>query len=794
MTNDDLETPVPFGRYTLEHRLATGGMAEIFLARQEGPGGFSRELVIKRILPHYAGEAGFVEMFLDEAKLAARLNHPNIVPIYDFGEVDGSWFLAMELVRGPDLRNVLEAEQAADVLLPFGTLARIIADAAQGLEHAHRLVDDKGKALNIIHRDISPSNIIVSYDGVTKILDFGIAKADQTSHKTRTGFIKGKFAYMSPEQIQGDPLDARADIYSLGIVLFELCARRPPFAEDSDFRLMRTICENPAPSPREFAPDVPEALEKIILKAIAKDREDRFRSGRELAIALERFAISHGGPVSIFDVSEALLDLKEAYGEPLTVLAQAGLTDGSGNQESIRVEKPAIEGDKGDSASGVGAEDALPAAASGPSSPDSPDEEMLSARGSSPGADDATVLRPGLPRSNEADKSHDSAPAAGDDATVLRPGLPRSTSDGDGEAPSGSAPNDRTVESPGLPGGVAYGHDPKPGKAVPSGTLAEPTNVTARPPLPARGTKKKGFAARYWPIGAAVGVLAAFAVLIGFVTAKPEDADHDAKPFSVTDVAKTGKESAEQKAPLEGDQLAVGPEDGSDEIIDDPLSADPESDFQDEDAIATTDGELSPALQPPDGEATPPGHQELLDGPERSSTPESPLAATGPTALDAPSPAPARPARDPDRKSSAPQAPATGYVMVQSRPWSNIHFGDEVLGSTPLRVELPVGRQEIVLRHPESGLERSVTVQVRRGQTSRASVSLGEGRVAFLVRPYGEVWIGGEKRGMTPMPPLVLPAGRHTIELVHPETGRRKQESIEVLHDETVTLRVDLSD
>ncbi|RMG20180.1 MAG: serine/threonine protein kinase, partial [Deltaproteobacteria bacterium] len=296
----------PFGRYILERRIALGGMAEIFLARQEGPRGFSRRLVIKRILPHLADDPGFQAMFLDEARLAARLSHPNIVPIFDFGEVDGSFYLAMELVRGPDLRRLYNGAAVSRFPLSFAMTAKICAGVAEGLHYAHTLADEDGSPLHIVHRDISPSNVIVSIDGVPRILDFGIAKAASRSYKTQSGTIKGKFAYMPPEQIQGHAVDGRADLYALGVVLYQLVTGRTPFLGETDFDLMRAIVDEDPPPPRRFNADIPEALEAIILCALEKSPGDRFASGREMAAELERFVLAHGGPVSTFDIAEAL--------------------------------------------------------------------------------------------------------------------------------------------------------------------------------------------------------------------------------------------------------------------------------------------------------------------------------------------------------------------------------------------------------------------------------------------------------------------------------------------------------
>jgi serine/threonine protein kinase len=214
------------GRYTLDSKLAVGGMAEVFLATQSGPRGFEKVCVVKRMLPHLADEENFVRMFLDEARLAAQLNHPGIAQIFDFGEVNGSYFLAMEYVPGDSLRKIVKDHGRRGAFIPPAYCARMVADAAAALHYAHNAVGTNGQPLKVIHRDVSPQNILLGSTGVVKLIDFGVAKARSATQKTAEGLVKGKFAYMSPEQIRGQPLDQRSDIFSLGLVLYELLATR----------------------------------------------------------------------------------------------------------------------------------------------------------------------------------------------------------------------------------------------------------------------------------------------------------------------------------------------------------------------------------------------------------------------------------------------------------------------------------------------------------------------------------------------------------------------------------------
>jgi len=211
-----------FGNYQLIKKLATGGMAEVWLAKQTGIEGFNRHVVIKRILPHLAEDPEFVQMFLNEARIASRFNHPNIGQIYDLGEKDGQYYIAMEFIHGEDLGRVMRRAWSTGQWVARHIALRIVADACGGLYYAHTRNDDQGRPLKVVHRDISPQNILISFDGAVKVLDFGIAKASDQVSSTKSGAIKGKFAYMAPEQAAGKVLDARSDIFALGLVLYEL--------------------------------------------------------------------------------------------------------------------------------------------------------------------------------------------------------------------------------------------------------------------------------------------------------------------------------------------------------------------------------------------------------------------------------------------------------------------------------------------------------------------------------------------------------------------------------------------
>ncbi len=268
-------------------------MAEIFLASHSGPEGFKKHLAIKRILPYLNDDSDFVTMFLDEARLVARFSHPNIVQIFELGRVEGSYFLAMEFVNGVSLSKLMKACRKKNITMPLEYAVKVISYACEGLEYAHSFTDSDGTPLNLIHRDVSPQNLMLSYDGVVKVLDFGIAKAASNSYQTRTSSLKGKAAYMSPEQIiQKGGLDRRSDIFSLGIVLFELVTGHRPFRGDTELELMMSIVKKPAPDPRTFNETIPTDIVRILSRALEKNRQKRYQSSLQMRQALEEFLLN----------------------------------------------------------------------------------------------------------------------------------------------------------------------------------------------------------------------------------------------------------------------------------------------------------------------------------------------------------------------------------------------------------------------------------------------------------------------------------------------------------------------
>ena len=287
-----------YGRYELLAKLATGGMAQVFLARQSGPEGFEKLVVVKRILSHLAENEEFVRMFLQEAKTAARLNHPGIAQIFDLGKVGDSFFITMEYVHGEDFRRVVKQTNAEGRTLPIPLAVRMVIGACEGLDFAHAKNDEQGRPLGIVHRDVSPQNLLVTFEGQVKVIDFGIAKAADSASNTRTGVLKGKYSYMSPEQAEGQKVNRRSDVFALGIVLYELVTQQRLFRRASDLATIQAVIACVVPRPTEVNPSIDPALEGILLRALEKDREKRTPTAGQLQLELEEYLLSHQQPGS----------------------------------------------------------------------------------------------------------------------------------------------------------------------------------------------------------------------------------------------------------------------------------------------------------------------------------------------------------------------------------------------------------------------------------------------------------------------------------------------------------------
>ncbi len=281
-----IDLPLQYGRYLLQQRLGRGGMAEVFRATVEGPGGFSRSVAIKRILPEYGQDEWFTRMIADEARIVSRLAHPNIVQILDTGQIDDSWFIAFELVDGTDLFQLLQRIYARGQALPPHFACFIVAEVAAALDHAHSRRDEQGQPLGIVHRDVSPQNVLLSWLGEVKLGDFGIARAKERSSDTQAGTIKGKIYYMSPEQARGERVDHRSDLFSAGILLYEALCTQPLYDDDDALHLLETVGAGRWKWPSDAELRIPAELRQVVTTALTPDVNLRFQSGRTMREAI----------------------------------------------------------------------------------------------------------------------------------------------------------------------------------------------------------------------------------------------------------------------------------------------------------------------------------------------------------------------------------------------------------------------------------------------------------------------------------------------------------------------------
>jgi serine/threonine-protein kinase len=293
-------------RYRVIDRLEAGGMAEVFRGEQLSVQGFKKQVAIKRVLPHLAQNKSFIRMFLDEARLGARLTHANIVTVFDIGAADNTYFIVMEFVDGANLKHVLETLKKLGQRPGIKELLYIGLEICKGLSHAHNLRDENGKMLHIVHRDISPPNILITRGGEVKVTDFGLAKATTQLEKTDPGVVKGKFSYLSPEAAMGKEVDARADIFAVGILLWEAIAGKRLFLGESDYETVKRVQRAEVPSLRTTHPEIDEQLDKLLQKAMAKDRDDRFQTAQDLGDAIADYLFQHRLKVTSYDIARMM--------------------------------------------------------------------------------------------------------------------------------------------------------------------------------------------------------------------------------------------------------------------------------------------------------------------------------------------------------------------------------------------------------------------------------------------------------------------------------------------------------
>lgn len=337
-----VERPKRIGKYEILAGLNTGGMAELSLAMTTGPGGFRKFAALKRILPHVQPNEEFVRMFLDEARITAMLSHPGIAQVHELGDEGGELYIAMEFVPGQDVSRIVRACRKLGKRPPAGLACMVVRDVCLALHYAHGFKDPSGRPSPVVHRDVSPKNVMVTYEGTVKMVDFGIALAKGRLESTAAGTVKGTANYMSPEQIQARPLDGRSDLYSAGVILHELLCGQRLFQGGNDAAVLQAIMHGEVQSPRELNPQVPPGLSEVVMKAISKKREDRFLSGKEMARAIE--AVSAG---TLYDPEDAAGFMRQLFKERISqIRSLLDLSSPSVDSKRLRLAAGALEEDE----------------------------------------------------------------------------------------------------------------------------------------------------------------------------------------------------------------------------------------------------------------------------------------------------------------------------------------------------------------------------------------------------------------------------------------------------------------
>jgi serine/threonine-protein kinase len=686
------------GRYQLLQKLASGGMASVYLARAEGAAGFEKVFALKRIHPHLASEKHFVDMFLDEARIASRIDHANVCSVFDFGEADGTYYIAMEFLAGESLSQIAKhmARSSETLRSPRRAwfVARIIADVCEGLHAAHELRGRDGELLNVVHRDISPQNLFITYDGVVKVVDFGIASAADRLHHTQGSEVKGKFSYMAPEQARGTKgakLDRRADVFALGIVLWELLVLKRLFRRDTPAETLLALMNDPIPAPSTQRAGVPVELDAIVLKALARKPDERYPNARELGRDLARAIGKAGEVIGGVDLAEWLDTLAPGARElsrrqiegalqgdaPRGSLPPAGEVSGSDIVALDEPAEPTIEPSI--------SEDLAPSNAH--AHIDDGDDEL------------ATVAR--FPSAGKA--------AGGIPVPALATGA------------AGVVGASASASRGGLAGIVAPPRvDPPVGRRGP----AAPPLVRPSTPEPAQNTGAFATApvpdapVTAGPRVRPIFVLAAVAVsaaVIGVALAVGVS-------FGQRDALRQVEESA--PAPVAGAAPTAGEPVVSQPVVPAPMVPTPAVPVPMVPAptVAVPGAAGSPAAGPAGASATPAAAPTGLAAP----IPTSPREAS-----PARRPTPARPAAPVEQVAAAlptAAAPAAGTVIVTTPGgWANVFDrAGRLLGQTPLRAQIPAGTHTLSLRPFGQPPAITVSVEVMAGGTARVSRPLEE--------------------------------------------------------------------
>ncbi|HYO71200.1 MAG TPA: protein kinase [Archangium sp.] len=687
------------GKYEIVTRLFVGGMAELFLAFTAGPGGFRKFVALKQILPDIQKDEHFVRMFLDEARITAALAHANIGQVFDLGQEGEELYLAMEFLAGQNLEQILQASLKQQRPLPLGFSARAVRDACLGLHYAHHFTDPSGKPRPVVHRDVSPKNVMVTFEGHVKVIDFGIAKAKGRLGRTQVGMVKGTTGYMSPEQVQGsEQLDGRSDLFCAGIILHELLCGRRLFTGAHEGAVMLKIAAAEVPSPSSLNPRVPEALSQVVMRAMAREPERRFASGREMARAIEAAC----GP-ELFHEEQLATVMRQLFEDKLQK-TRALLESANGLEQDTGVSKPAVQ---------LGAPDK-----------DEPTERVRRVSPPAPAAPPRVAKPPsGQVAPVVAPPAKTPAPAPRRAPPVAAPARPPAR--GAFSRPMAAEPEedeedplDKTQPVRRAPGG--FRPTAIPDEAETAGTEErEATLPSARAQLSPEAQAELAKQRRGWG-GWLFLLLLLVAVGVAFY--------HPPTRARLTPLFASTVER------LKGEELLQGPSPAE------PLSV----------------PQTSPSAEQAAGEGTqapePAAEQEPAVAQAPEPTPESPRAASKRTRKPA-TPVPAGTAPEPKPKATAPAKPATaeaqppvdgkpevidtrtakgaakaelGWLTLHTIPRAAVFDGENQLGTTPLRkVPLPVDTYRLLVVDPD-GVNKMLSVPIKPGQVTDMRVRISD--------------------------------------------------------------------
>lgn len=723
-------------------------MAEVFLARTEGPRGFSKTLVLKRILPHLAGDEQFVEMFLSEARLVAQINHPNVVQIYDFGEFDGSYYIAMEFIDGPNLRTLMRKAGSLGQSLPPALCAKMVASACEGLAHAHELVDpETQKPFGLVHRDVSPDNILIDRNGTVKVVDFGIAKAVGQKNLTKAGMVKGKLPYMPPEQMRGRPLDRRVDVFALGMVLYELLTFRRPFSAKGEADIMEAILHKPMKRISEYLPGAPEALERIVQRCLAKNRDERYPSCRQLRADLDRYILSTGEPVGSEELAALVARLMPAGQAP----PSAADPISSPNKSPVH--------------------QALPRATHA----SSPKPRPSGTRTSSP---KARALEP-VPKERPPPESQPSASNGTDRSLILLVNRKAAPPSAEFAAPAASGEHPVPERAPAAIGEVVL-------------------SATSPMKVPERSSKSWGFKAA---LAGSLVAAACTAALLGRARfAREEQGPPAVLPGS----------AAKSVPPTDDPAPQVEPPASHDTPTSSPPSEETAAEESEDARPSETPVELPPSSPPSEVQQAEGGDSVQVAHPETQKSgalAKRPKVRTGggsaaPSKRDTvpehapeapvPSPVESTPFSQPAAPETSSEQPQLASAVLSSTPPAQIRVNGHFVGLSPVTLRNhPPGPIHVEVYDSVKGFSKRQTFVLEPGDNGALEIPVHQGTLKLQIQPSAAVTLDGKHLGLTSTEPITLYEGLHSLQLESAALNKRLSTTVTIAPGEATVFQFD---